>query len=51
MTRARSKRWEDQIYSSLLMLQAFENLKDMKIMAWNTFEGYFLGKLIYVFGL
>ena len=51
MKRARSKRLEDQIYSRLLMLQAIGNSKDMKIMAWSTFEGQFLGKLIYVFKL
>jgi len=38
MIRARSKRLEDQIYSRLLMLQAIKNSKDMKIMAWSTFE-------------
>jgi len=39
MTRARSKKLEDQIYSRLLMLQEIENPKDMKTMAWSTFEG------------
>jgi len=41
MTRARSKRLENQIYSRLLKLQATAsgNSKDMKIMAWSTFEG------------
>jgi len=35
----RSKKLEDQIYSRVMMLQAFENSKDIKIMAWSTFEG------------
>jgi len=39
MTKIRSKRLDNQIYSRLLMLQAIENSKDMKIMAWSTFEG------------
>ena len=41
MTRERSKRLENQIYSRLLILQATAsgNSKDMKIMAWSTFEG------------
>jgi len=45
MTRARSKRLENQIYSRLLILQptASGNSKDMKIMAWSTFEGWLLG--------
>jgi len=38
MTRARSKKWEDQIYSRLLMLQATGNSKVLKIMVWSTFE-------------
>jgi len=33
------------------MLQTIGNLKDTKIMAWSTFEGLFLGKSDYVFGL
>jgi len=48
MTRAGSKNLEKQIYSRLLMLQATRNSKDMKIMALSTFEGYFLGKLVYI---
>jgi len=41
MTKARSKRLENQIYSRLFMLQATASgdSKDIKIMAWNTFEG------------
>jgi len=41
MTRARSKRLENHIYSRLLILQATAsgNSKDMKIMAWSTLEG------------
>jgi len=41
MTRAKSKRLENHVYSKLLILQATasENSKDMKIMAWSTFEG------------
>jgi len=41
MTRARSKRLENHIYSRFLILQATarRNSKDMKIMAWSTFEG------------
>jgi len=41
MTRARSKRLKNYIYSRLLILQATtsENSKDMKIMAWSTLEG------------
>jgi len=41
MTRVRSKILENQIYSRLLMLQeiASGNSKNMKIMAWSTFEG------------
>jgi len=39
MTSARSKILEYQIYSRLLMLQEIKNSKDMKIMAWSTFEG------------
>jgi len=31
------------------MLQESGNSKDIKIMTWNTFEIYFLGKFIYVF--
>jgi len=39
MTRVGSKRFEDQIYSRLLLIiQATRNSKDMKIMAWSTFE-------------
>jgi len=51
MTRIRSKRLEEQIYSKLMILQATKNLKDTKIMVWSTFEEYFLEKLVYVFGL
>jgi len=41
MTRARSKRLENHIYSRLLILQVTTsgNSKDMKIMAWSTLEG------------
>jgi len=41
MTRARSKRLENHIYSTLWILQAIANgnSKDMKIMAWSTLEG------------
>ena len=39
MRRVRSKRLKDQNYSRLLMLQAIWNSKNMKIMAWSTFEG------------
>jgi len=41
MTRARSKRLENHVYSRLLVLQATVsgNSKDMKIIAWRTFEG------------
>jgi len=41
MTRARSKRLKNHIYSRLSILQATTsgNSKDMKIMAWSTLEG------------
>jgi len=39
MTKAKSKRLEDKIYSRLLMLRVIGNSKDMKIVAWRTFEG------------
>jgi len=41
MTRTRSKRLKNQIYSRLLILQATAsgNSKDMKIMTSSTFEG------------
>jgi len=39
MTKTKSKRWEDQNYSKLLMLQVIWNSKDMQIMAWSTFQG------------
>jgi len=39
ITRARSKILEEQIYSSLIMVQATGNSKDMKIMPSSTFEG------------
>jgi len=42
---------ENQIYSRLLMLQATGNLKDMKIMAWSTFEGISYISMFLGFGL
>jgi len=44
MTKVTSKRLEDQICSRFFMLQATGNSKDMKIMAWSTFEGYELDR-------